>query len=278
MTTVLIDQEQNLLFSSDPANGALNRSPSGAEFQVILQDGIKIPTDALNVTVSITEASIWWTIPNISTELNNDKMYITGFNVLDVPTNYIITIEKGLYDLNYLENTILRELENQGAKISPLPLINLQADESINKVILKLNYNGVSVNFAQTDTPRNILGFDALIYTNTPQIPSTLVAPNVAAFNSINYLLLHCDLLTKGIRINNKYSQTVSKIDIDTVPGSQIIYRPFNQVILNANELTGEYRNNINVWLTDDRDNLVDTNGEYYSMMLNIKYKIPIVI
>lgn len=73
----VVPEEISMLVSSDPSAGASNRSADGSYFEVQLQDGLTVPKDALNVNVSVEEATVWWVVPNITTG-NNDKFYITG--------------------------------------------------------------------------------------------------------------------------------------------------------------------------------------------------------
>lgn len=72
-----VPEEISMIVSSDPSQGASNVSPDGAYFEVQLEDGIMIPSDALNVNISVEESTLWWVVPNIITGVN-DKMYISG--------------------------------------------------------------------------------------------------------------------------------------------------------------------------------------------------------
>jgi hypothetical protein len=86
-------------------------------------------------------------------------MYISGPNTADVLTTFSITIPQGLYDLSGLNQAVLRELENIGAKIDPDPLINMTPDDATQKVAIRFNYNTVSIDFTQVDTPRDNFRF-----------------------------------------------------------------------------------------------------------------------
>lgn len=270
-----IPEEISMIVSSDPTNGATNISPDGSYFEVQLQDGLKVPKDALNVNISVEEATIWWSVPNVITG-ENDKLYITGPDTLDVIQNFILTIPQGLYDLAGINEAMARELEASGAKIDPEPLITLSPDEATQRVQMRFNYATVSIDFTQTDTPRVILGFDAQVYTPVPTNP--ILAPSVAAFNRINYFLIHSDMTNKGIRFNNNYNQTIGQVLIDVAPGSQIVSRPFNPAKINAPELAGTTRTNLRFWLTDDEDRRVNTNNEYWSARIVIHYLRPFVV
>lgn len=270
-----IPEEISMIVSSDPINGATNISPDGSYFEVQLQDGLKVPKDVLNVNISVEEATIWWSVPNIITG-ENDKIYISGPDTLDVVQNYVLTLPQGLYDLAGINEAIARELEAAGAKIDPEPLITLSPDEATQRVQIRFNYATVSIDFTQPDTPRIILGFDAQVYTPVPTNP--ILAPNVAAFNRVNYFLIHSDLTNKGIRFNNNYNQTIGQVLIDVAPGSQIVSRPFNPAKINAPELAGSTRTNLRFWLTDDEDRRVNTNNEYWSARIVIRYLRPFVV
>ena len=367
----MVKQEVSMIVSSSPNNGAVNTSADGSYFEIQLQDALAIPAEALNATLSVEEASVWFTTPNIISG-KNDKIYITGpassplitnrttlgypiastysmtgisadqstlsisnlaagmplgdfilgdkfrpdsgisngieYTIISIITdtvntkeyivsgflennipsntgmfsrlrynianNYILTIPQGLYDLNGINQAISRELENAGAN----SLISLTPDEPTNRVEIRFNYNTVVVNFTYPDTPREILGFNNAIYGPYATVPLNVIAPNIAQFNQVNYYLIHSDLTNKGIRFNNAYNQTIAQVLIDVAPGSQIISKPFKPARINVNELIGAKRNNIRMWLTDDSDNRVNTNGEYWSARLVIRYFKPYLV
>lgn len=273
----VVPEEISMIVSSDPNSGAKNKSSDGSYFEVQLQDGLKIPKDALNVNISVEEATVWWVVPNIITG-KNDKMYITGPDTADVIQNYTITIPQGLYDLSGLNQAVLRDLENQGAKIDPEPLITMTPDEATQKVEIRFNYNTVIVDFTQIDTFRVIVGFDNLVYGPYLTAPINILAPDIAQFNQVNYFLLHSDLTNKGIRFNNNYNQTIAQVLIDVPPGSQIVSRPFNPAKINAEELTGTSRTNLRFWITDDENRRINTNGEYWTARIVVHYLKPYII
>jgi hypothetical protein len=360
-------EEISLIVSSDPEAGAVRRSADGSQFSIQMDDGIFIPKDARNVKVSVEESSVWWTIPNIITDVN-DKMYLTGpsaatdiSNValgyppgatfiistnfltisaiigidaampLDVwhvgdsfrvdsgslatnlyvisavvsngthtqiytitPTTdnqasgvntfsriralndirpYVVVIPQGLYDLHGLNQTIARELEALGSVIQPEPLITMTADSATQRVAFRFNYPTSSVDFTQGDTFRDLLGFDSNVYSDV--LPGAFLVPGIAAFGSINFFLIHSDLVQEGIRFNNSYNQTISQVLVSVLPGSQIVTQPFNPAVIQEPALIGQRRLALRFWLTDDKNQAVNTNGEYFSIRISIKYLRP---
>lgn len=272
-------------------------SLTGAIFDILQDTGSSLPVgafvvgDTINVETGTLAGSSF-----VITNINADQANQMNFDVnptssnqtvgnwtfsrtrLGTPNNYVITIPQGLYDLSGLNQAIQRDLENLGARTDPEPLITFTPDAATQKVEMRINYDDVSVDFTQVDTPRLILGFDSLVYGTYPTAPIEILAPNIAEFNQINYFLIHSDLVNKGIRFNNRYNQTISQVLIDVAPGSQIIHKPFNPAKSNAMELAGAKRNNMRFYITDDKQRTVNTNGEYWTARIVIDYLLPYVI
>ena len=262
----MVPVETNILISSNPLNGARSSSSDGSSFEINLQNPLSIPKNAQSVSVSMEESTIWWTVPNIKTGVN-DKVYITGLNKNDIVTNFVVTIPAGLYNLTGLETTILRGLSNLEAKDG---LFEFQPDEATQRVSLKINIPGTTIDFTPNDTPREILGFNSAVVPDNTLLE--ILAPNTAAFNSIDYFVIHSDLVSNGIRLNDGYTQALGSVLINVLPGSQIVQTPFNPPRISANELAGSQRSSLRFWLTDDKNRLVDTNGEYWSARIVIRY------
>jgi hypothetical protein len=278
-----VPEEISLIVSSDPQAGAINVSSDGSQFEIQLDgDGIVIPRDAINVNVSVEESTVWWSIPNIIEGVNN-KFYVFGDDDTSVPKLFVVAIPQGLYDLAGLNQALQAELEALGARtVGPvgetLSLISLTADDATQKVRIRFNYTNAYVDFTPNDTMRDILGYNNIQYGPYPGAPLSILAPKTAAFNQVNYFLLHSDLVNKGIRFNNRYNQTVAQILINVAPGSQIVSTPFNPAKCNAQELSGSRRTNLRFWLTDDKQRSVNTNGEYFTARIVIHYMRPMII
>lgn len=268
-----ISEEQSFIFDSDTANGAKNVSSDGSRFQVVLENSLGIPKNARNVNLSVNSANIWYSTPNIITGVN-DKLYIDGPDKFDVTQTYVITIPQGLYDLSSLNDAIQDQLQNAGAKYDDYPLIDLSANTAEQKVIITLNYIAVIVDFTQSDTFRDILGFNSQILT-TISVPYNIIADNVARLNQIEYFLIQSDLTNNGIRINNRYSGNIARVVIDSPPGSLLVYEPRKPLEINCQNLANSNQSVFTFALTDQNGAAVDTNSELWSVQVTIRYKIP---
>ena len=273
---MIVPEEISLLVSSDPTQGASNVSQDGSSFEIQLDQAIELPKNALNVTVSVEESTIWWTVPNIISSVN-DTFYVFGDLQAGGTQLFIVRIEQGLYDLTGLNNSLQSGLEALGARTTDsnnnsLPLVSLAPDPATQRVLLRFNYPNAYVYFVPDNTPAEILGFDRVQYGPYPNAPLNILAPNTAAFNQVNYFLIASDLVNKGIRFNNRYNQVISQVLINVAPGSQIVSTPFNPAKSSAQELSGAKRTNIRFRLTDDKLRPINTNGEYWTARIVIRY------
>ena len=279
----MVPEEISILVSSDPTQGAINRSSDGSEFEIQLDQAIEIPKDAISVNISVEEATVWWTIPNIIQGVN-DTFYIFGDDdqAIPVPQLFTVVIPQGLYGLTELNNSLQSGLEALGARTlngtTLSPLVALAADDATQKVLMRFNYTNATADFTQADTPRDIIGFDALVYGPFAGAPLNQLAPFTAEFNTVNYFLIASDLVQRGIRFNNRYNQVITQVLIDVSPGSQIVSTPFNPAKSDANELAGAKRTNLRFRLTDDKLRPVNTNNEFYSARVVIRYLRPFVV
>jgi hypothetical protein len=112
---MLYSEEISMIVSSDPVNGAVNRSADGSAFEIQFNgDPLTVPRDAINVNVKVEEATVWWVVPNIEENVNN-KMFISGDARVSVessielgfgPTDQIGMIGGGGTALLSISNTI----------------------------------------------------------------------------------------------------------------------------------------------------------------------------
>lgn len=252
----MTEQRNEIIVSSDPANGAKNLSPDGSRFTVSLDgEGISIPKSAKWCNISMDEAFVWWSIQNIKLGVN-DKVY----------SNYgVYTIPPGIYDLESLQSTLRRLNPTVFEWISLLP------DYATGKVVLQLKTAGDTIDFTQPDTPRDILGFNAQIIVAAIN-NHTQFAENVAGFSDVTSLLIHSDLSRDGIPINNLASSIIGIVPINVKIGSLINSAPRNPARAAADNLIGGSRTSFKVWITDQRDRPVNTNGEYWSARFVLRF------
>jgi hypothetical protein len=268
-TNQLIERSFSFIVSSDPSNGAQNLSADGSTFNVQLNDPITIKQSATNCTLEVAQASIWYTTPNISAALGNNKFFFKA--TADPPPLVEITIPDGLYSRSALNSFLSLQFANNGY---PADLITLAEDASTQKTVLIFNYAGYEVDFTEANTCRTILGFNSRLVPAVP--PSTAgqsePSDNTAQFNTLNSYLLSTNLINNGIPVNAEGRNIVTRVPISSTPGSQINYQPFNPIKTSAKNLIGKSTNAFTVWLTDQNGNRLDTFGEYYSAVFILRW------
>lgn len=260
-----------MIFSSSLEDGAERKSTDGSTFSISLDRPILIPRSTKYCWVEVQAATVWNTVPNIETGVN-DKFY---FEIIGGLLNgtYQFTIEQGVYDVVSLNDAIEREI-TQTLQL-PSKTLEIFGDVSTQKVIIQWNnISQVNFDFTQSDTFREILGFNSQIVNGNALgiAGEQFKADNVAAFNNVEYFLIHCDLVNKGLRNNSNYSQIVSQVLIDRAVGAQIHSTPFNPPRIPAMELIDSKRNSITLWLTDSLNRRVNTGGEDWGVRLVINY------
>ena len=199
---------------------------------------------------------MWNTSPNIITG-SNDAFRITHFDGT-LTVQYDIQIPQGLYDLTGLNSAIDRELVNDSA---PSNLITLLGDNPTQKTVIQINVTSP------------VLGFDSKVIGPVSGVVS-YYSDNVAQFNNIEYFIIHSNIVGKGLRIGNNYSQAIAQINIDQAPGNQIIYSPYHTLFIPCNEIIGRVISGANFYLTDNNNNKVNTNGEIFSIRFALHYVI----
>ena len=264
----MLKREMTYIFSSDPTNGAFARSANGDQFSVNLYNPIQVPRNCKYCTVQVLSANVWYTTPNIAVVYDNDI-----FVFFDGTTTHTIQIDKGLYDLGALYNALQVKVNNLPAAFLWQDMFIWNGNQATQKVEITFLKPGISIDW-NLSTVRTILGFDAS-QTATSVAPFsnyTVTGNNIANFNTFTSYFIRGDLVNDGVPVNSTATGVLANIFIDTIPGSLINYVPQNPPIVFANDLIGARRTQIRFSLTDQRNQPVDTNGEYYAFVIQINY------
>lgn len=262
-STTMHKYETTMLFSSEDADFVTDK---GSRFSVNFSgDKLNVPKNAENIHILVQSAQIWNTVPNIGDDNN-----VLSFNIDG--TNYNLEIPKGLYSRSELNTVVLRLLQNEGLFINNEAPFQFLEDVSTNKVVLLINRTGVTIDFTAPRNFAEIVGFQDTIVLPEVTVPVNIFAPNVAKFNQVEFFLIGSDLCSRGIRINKRFANVICQVPIDVEPGSNIVYEPRNPSIIDCSNLRGNIRDQVSFFLTDQNLKPVDTNGEFFSVRLNLTY------
>jgi hypothetical protein len=269
----LIEKKLSYIFSSDPSKGAFARNADGSEFSVNLNYPLAVPRLAKYCTIELHSASIWYVTPNVSQELQNNNFY---FNDGVART---LTVQKGLYNLDQLVQSLILESTNLvPAMVIPFEdLFTIVGDDPTQKVVITFSAAaitaGATIDFTQPNNMGSLFGFDPQILNG---VPPTVFGDNVAQFNQTNQYYIQSDLVHSGIPVNSQQSNVLGVVYIDVPPGELINFQPQQPLIINSDELIGGSRTGFRFRLTNEDGVLQDTNEEFWSFIVTIRYYIKI--
>jgi hypothetical protein len=198
-----------------------------------------------------------------------------------------IAVPPGLYNVDQLLAQIKLEMVTYGlTETEADAFIAFTGDEARQLTIVTLTSPLPDGVYSFTFGVNGANGFERLLgFTNWPP-PGTdktlrgvypeisFTGTSVASFNTLNYLLLHTDLVPRGIRFNGDFAQIVAQVSVNVNTGNQIVYEPQNPPICDGANLVGAQRTKATFWITNDVNRPIDTFGEYWSIRLLIKYRI----
>lgn len=284
----LVNKELTYFISSSLKLGAQNKDKNGSRFQIKLDRPIEIPNNAVDVSMEVTSANIWFTTPNISTLYQNNQIYI-DYNDGVNQQLFVFTIPDGLYSVASLNQTIEHLLTAEtipgSADKFPCNSIVLGADTATQKVKARLELNlSIITDPAQANNIASTLGW---YDPNDPNLdigaigPPTyagqiFTAPEIARLNKINSYLLHGDIVKNGIQVNNTQANILTEIQLNVSPGKLLTYRPYLPYKLDGAHLKYGSRDLLTFWLTNELNEYIDMNNEDYSFAITIVYKIDV--
>ena len=262
-----IKKNFDVVFNSNPLSGASNVSTDGSRFTASFNAPIRFPKEAKNCNFKVSSGNVWYSHPNISSDLNNNVL-----TVQEGVTVYTVTLPSGNYSVSELSDAIDRDLTEQGATAG---IVTLSADTASQRVELNLSQTDVKVTFG-ANSPYTVMGFNLNDVVGPFAVsPNSELAPARAQFNNISNYLIKADF-SQGIQYNNSYSGTIAVIDIDTAPGNQILYRPVIPSEIPCDNLRGSSLNSVTLSLTDELNQPVQTAGETWGCRLTFAYMVPL--
>ena len=216
-----------------------------------------IPTHEYEV--ALIGYSIWNSIKNISVENGNNTLRInpgTGSFVN-------IVIEDGIYGISELNAVIKKALVALGA--DPLKF-SITGNFNTLKVDMFLGTGGWQVDFSAANSLYKILGFDAILYTDSASSPNK---PNIT--NDIDSLSINTSLIDTRYNFSNaRKNNSLYVVPIDAPSGglmSKIISNPIYKQMTHGSDL--RY---IDIQITSqDGQTPVNLHNESVSLTLHIR-------
>lgn len=266
----LLERRHTYVFSSDVKSGARNVRDFGSTFNIIFDDALRIPSNAVDCSVEVLNSTIPWIIPNVSARLNNNIFRI-NYNA----TGYVdLVIPDGLYELKTLGVAIARLFSANGI---PSTLITWIGDEATQKVIIQLSGGDADIDFTIANSPRELLGFNSQVIA--AEDGKFYTADEIARFNITTGFKISSSLINHGIPTNGtNYIGVLTDVPIVVPPGSINIYSPQNPSTIDASELIGQSVSNMRFSLRNQNNDIVELLGETWQFTMQVKYMIPVAL
>ena len=278
---------ETFIFSSNPDNGATDITNNGSKFSVQFVNPLFLPANAYNAKLEVIQANIWNMSPNVSQALGNNTFTITDKDGA-VTNKHTVVLADGLYDIDSIYDSLAYAFDNLPTNRPRYPFKDyflIDGNQAINRLFITFRNNtatsGNEVNIIWEESSlRTLLGFDE----NSPTKPSqpsnasheySLVAPNASLFNNYNSFMIHTDLVSQGIQLNNLFDNVVAQIQITEDPGGLERFRAVSpNMFAIVNNLIGSQnaRYRATFWLTSETGVALDMRGEYYDFCILISW------
>jgi hypothetical protein len=254
------------------SGSAVSKSTLGSTFVVTFNPALTISPEARNVSLSLIQGTFWWTIPNLDATQLQITFLVSSTNFAE--KTITVDFPKGLYSYNEVNTAINDEVKAAGFDMNS---VVFRVNGATNRMVLVFEIPAVVI-FNNTNAGlAKLLGFNAGQYRYQPALvqyqDAVIEGQNVAAFDTVQYLTVGTDLVDTGFQLNGGvYRGIIARVAIDAEAGYQIIYQPSVPLEVKTDLLSGQGTTRAEFRLMDQDGNLVDTNGQDWSLLLRIRY------
>jgi hypothetical protein len=271
-----IEKQFSAFFSSASGLGSSKTNGLGNRFSVQLNTPLTIPRLSVYASLEVVSAKVWNSSPNISEVIGNNRIYFDYQGV-----SYDVVFPDGLYGIDEMNMFMTIYFSNDS--VLPNDLFVFEESGATQKLSIKFNYAGVTIDFTQPDACIDVMGFytthdetsDA--FTSTVIVTSAIagessIAPNEARFNRVVNYYIVSNLLSDGIPINNRSNGVICEVPITVRAGSLINFVPTNPLRVDCSDLIGQSKQLLSFGLVDQLGREVSTSGEDWSLAIVIRY------
>src|SRR6266853_1444264 len=246
------------------------------------RDSYMLSVSSTSTDISITLPQIINLNPNLDYEIGliRFEAYNSIYNITAVNNNFrysnnngaawrIITLLPGAYEVDAINTEIQRQIKFYGDfdntnPANPLYYFKLYPNLSTLRSVIELT-NNYQVDFNDGTSPANlrkVLGYNQGIYNAAYN-----QSQNIIMIQSFNSLYINCDLCT-GSYLNNDSTQALRTFTTNIVQvGFKFVIEPSKPIFLSVPKTKNSF-NDYHVWITDEKGNFVNFNGENISLTM----------
>lgn len=247
---------QYLVLSSDDVYNDFNQYVTGSygDFTVKFNRSIRLPP---NCNVSFIKGSTYYSWGIVSADNKNNAFEIRR---LVPPTNSIVTLPDGIYDLNTLNSALINALYDVFHVAKNNPVIRFSADIAQSKFIININDANFQLNLNPTLPSYKSVFYKLLGFFDYSEmvITSSITAPGIGNINfDINQYYIHCDLVSQSVVNNDVNSSVIHTFVPNAETGSLLLFEPNSHIYLPVNN---REIYNVKIWVTDNKNRKIKLN------------------
>ena len=210
--------------------------------------------DSRGCEIAVVGLSTYYSYPNVN-ETNN-VMWIAGPHHKDK-----IEFPKGCYEVSDISEVIRKKYGWFKDDKKDESKIIFAADPITLRSHLTIKDTGVGdlrwwVIFPVKNSIGPLLGFDKEDWEFVG--PGEWTSPNIANIQSVNNILVQCDIIS-GSSINGRPAPVIFNYSPNVAAGNKIVAEPVVPIYL---PVTVDHIHELNVWVTDQDNELLDLQGE----------------
>jgi len=247
MTSILLKLDSSKLTNQKSHNFTINYTPP------IQLDETK------NYEISLLKAWIWYSWFNISQAKGNNILRYSH----DGGTTFTqVILPDGNYDINGIDAYMKAQMKinNHWDSVNEDYFINLIPNYNTGKLRVEIA-NNYQFDMSQS-TIYNLLGFNSEIVTSTVE-----GSRNVDITGGVSSLSIHCSLVNNSYN-NDIKGDVIQSFSPDKAVSSQLYIEDNNPVYI---PLEHRRIHEINMYLTDQNNQIVDLNNEITNYLLHIR-------
>ena len=228
-----------------------------------LKTAFSTPLSGKGYELGLVGLSTYYSFPNI--DKSNNQIMIESE---DDGTIHTLKLPKGCYELTEINDRISTLMLWQKGKA----LVEVKQDPVTLRSLLYIKKHGWLVKFPGDKSLGKVLGFTKETYHYQIDdkgyvFPHT--SENIVNILSVNSILIHCDVITGSI-VDGVRQPVIFHCSPNVAPGSKIVSEPVNPIYL---PVSIDVINELNIWMTDQDNKLLDLQEEKIVITLHMKQR-----
>jgi len=263
-----------LQLSSDKDGSPVTNAATGDRFTTDLSTPVIVDGDIEDYSVQVVTAAAWYTSPNVSAVLGNNKFEYTSATVAPTGT-FTITVPDGLYSTEDLTKTIADLTTQNGHGTNDFPLFTFNALEAVQKVSITVDAsNTIGTGFSIDNTIadslcQSLFSFPSGVLGPTTASPETFTPTALADMaQGKNEYLIQTDLIRGSIATDGNPGQAILRLPLNSRPNAQLTYQSTLSTL--SLPLARKRTDKISVWITDGNSRPITLNGNPFSITLAV--------